>query len=211
MKRNQTLTAPALLFGLGVSVAGLSACAQQQPQAEAGAGAQAAQAASIVEALGQRDQFSRLAQATEQAGLREALGGEGPFTVFAPTNDAFDQLPQGALDQLDEQQLQTLLQHHVIAGERIASDAIPERLEPMAGGPIAVSLTDGEIVLQSAEQQGQAQQRAGQAGGGRAAVVEGDIAAGNGVIHAIDAVLVPQEVRQTLQQQGQQQQQQGQQ
>ena len=141
---NPTSPALALLFGLGVTIAGLSACAQQQqpqqPQTEAGAGTPAAQAGGIVEVFGQRDQFSRLVQAIEQAGLRDALGGEGPFTVFAPTNDAFNQLPQGVLDQLDEQQLQTLLRHHVIEGERIASDAIPERLEPMAGGPIADSL-----------------------------------------------------------------------
>lgn len=205
---NPTSPALALLFGLGVTIAGLSACAQQQqpqqPQTEAGAGTPAAQAGGIVEVFGRRDQFSRLVQAIEQAGLRDALGGEGPFTVFAPTNDAFNQLPQGVLDQLDEQQLQTLLRHHVIEGERIASDAIPERLEPMAGGPIAVSLSDGEIVLQSGEQREQAQQRTGQAGSGRATMVEGDIETGNGVIHAIDAVLVPQEVRQALQRQGQQ-------
>jgi uncharacterized surface protein with fasciclin (FAS1) repeats len=176
--------------------------------------------ADIVDTLKQRDQFSQLAQAIEQAGVQDALKGEGPFTVFAPRNEAFQKLPQGALNQLDQQQLQTLLQHHMIEGKAIPSNAIPERLEPMAGGRIDVSLAGDEIVLYSAspvgqegQQQGQQQQQ--QAGAmtadiERARVTEGDIQAANGVIHVISAVLVPPDMEQVLRQgqgggQGQQQ------
>jgi uncharacterized surface protein with fasciclin (FAS1) repeats len=124
-----------------------------------------AQAADIVDTLKQSDQFSQLAQAIEKAGLQDALKGEGPFTLFAPTNEAFKQLPQGAVDRLDQQQLKTLLQHHVVEGERIASDEIPERLEPMAGGRIDVSLAGDEILLYSAPPVGQqGQQQQGQQG-----------------------------------------------
>jgi uncharacterized surface protein with fasciclin (FAS1) repeats len=125
-------------------------------------GAMTAQAADVIDTLKQSDRFSQLAQAIEKAGIQDALKGEGPFTVFAPTNDAFKQLPQGAVDRLDQQQLKTLLQHHVVEGERIASDEIPERLEPMAGGRIDVSLAGDEILLYSAPpvgQQGQQQQQ----------------------------------------------------
>ncbi len=157
-------------------------------------GAMAAQAADIVDTLKQDDQFSQLAQAIEKAGVQDALKGEGPFTVFAPTNDAFKQLPQGAIDQLDQQQLKTLLQHHVVEGEQVASDEIPERLEPMAGGRIDVSLAGDEILLYSAPgvgQQGQGQEAQGamKADIERAKVAEGDIEADNGIIHAISAVL----------------------
>ena len=195
VKTTTTATALALLLSFGLALPA------------------AAQTADIVDTLKQRDQFSQLAQAIEQAGVQDALKGEGPFTVFAPTNQAFQQLPQGALDRLDQQQLQTLLQHHVIEGERIASDEIPERLEPMAGGRIDVSLAGDEIMLYSAppvgpegQQQGQqVQQQLQQAGAmtadiERARVTKGDIQAANGVIHAISAVLVPPDMEQALRQ-----------
>jgi uncharacterized surface protein with fasciclin (FAS1) repeats len=203
MKTTTTATALALLLGFGLALPA------------------AAQTADIVDTLKQRDQFSQLAQAIEQAGVQDALKGEGPFTVFAPRNEAFQKLPQGALNQLDQQQLQTLLQHHVIEGKAIPSNAIPERLEPMAGGRIDVSLAGDEIVLYSAspvgqEGQQQGQQQPQQQAGAmtadieRARVTEGDIQAANGVIHVISAVLVPPDMEQALRQgqgggQGQQQ------
>ncbi len=169
-------------------------------------GAMTAQAADIVDTLKQSDQFSQLAQAIEKAGLQDVLKGEGPFTVFAPTDDAFKQLPQGAISKLDQQKLQTLLQHHVIQGEQIASDELPERLEPMAGGQIDVSLAGDEILLYSAPgvgQQGQGQEAQGamKADIERAKLAEGDIEADNGVIHGISAVLVPPDMEQALKQQ----------
>ena len=157
-------------------------------------------AADVVAALGQRDRFRRFVQALEVAGLAEALRGAGPFTVFAPTDEAFARLPPGTVRRLLERQnrarLGALVRHHIVAGAALPSAALPERLEPMAGGPIAVSLVGGRVVLRPAE----GRQGAGQAPeDGRARVVAGDIAAGNGVIHAVDAVLVPQAVQPVLQ------------
>ncbi len=168
-------------------------------------GAMAAQAADVVDTLKQDDQFKQLAQAIEKAGAQDVLKGEGPFTVFAPTDDAFNQLPQGAIDKLDQQKLQALLQHHVVEGEEIASDEIPEVVEPMAGGPIDVSLAGDEILLYSAPdvgQQGQGQEAQGamRADIERVTVTAGDIAATNGVIHALGGVLVPPDLEQALRQ-----------
>ena len=166
----------------------------------------AAQAADILDTLKQDQQFNQLAQAVEKAGLQNTLKGEGPFTVLAPSNQAFQQLPQGAVNKLDQQQLKKLLQHHVVQGEQIASDEIPERLEPMSGGQIDVSLAGDEILLYSAPgvgQQGQGQEAQGamKADIERAKLAEGDIEADNGVIHGISAVLVPPDMEQALKQQ----------
>lgn len=270
-----------------------------------------AQAADLVGTLQDSSQFSQLAKAVEAAGMTEALKGSGPYTIFAPTDQAFEQLPQGALDELmkdeNRSQLEALLKYHVVEGQELAAkDAIgtQTKVDTLEGGSLSVDGT-GETVLlvptglrvtrigdqvvvereiaavtapqvevapagqqqqgqqsqqgqsqqatsgsQSAgdqsqqqaagsgsqsqtgsqEQQqaasGQSQQQAAAGSGAsqqgqqgqqdvlrEARVVEPDIQADNGVIHAIDAVLVPQSVLSKLEsmpaQQSQPQQQQG--
>jgi uncharacterized surface protein with fasciclin (FAS1) repeats len=136
------------------------------------------------------DQFSTFSQAIEATDLENTLAGDGPFTVFAPTNDAFAQLPEGAVDQLMAQenrdQLEALLRHHVVEGQRLASNAIPERIEPIEGGEITATMSGGQPILSVGEDDDQ-----------RARVL-GDIPADNGVIHAIDSVLMTEAVRDLL-------------
>jgi uncharacterized surface protein with fasciclin (FAS1) repeats len=116
------------------------------------------------------------------------LAEDGPFTVFAPTDAAFAQLPEGAVDELmtpeNRDQLEALLRHHVVEGQKLASNAIPKRIELMGGGEITATMSGGQLILSGGDDQ-------------RARVV-GDIPADNGVIHAIDSVLMTEDVRDFL-------------
>ena len=111
------------------------------------------------------------------AGLENTLNNGGPYTVFAPTNEAFDKLPQGVLDGLrsDKTKLSTILTYHVVNGEYRASD--------LKGMNSLISLETGTLSVNSTE--------SGQVMVGNATVVEPDIIASNGVIHGIDRVLMP--------------------
>jgi len=124
--------------------------------------------------------FGTLLTAVEAAGLADVLMGEGPFTVFAPTDDAFAALPAGTVESLlkpaNLEKLQTILKYHVVPG-RVYSDAIleTEMVETLADMDAAVSVMDGKVMV------------------GEAGVVKTDIEATNGVIHVIDAVMLPPE------------------
>ena len=122
--------------------------------------------------------FNTLAAALQAAGLIDALKGDGPFTVFAPTDDAFAKLPAGTLDSLlqseNKETLKALLLYHVIPGKVMSSDisgsVAPETLE---GTTISVVASDGGVTVNGAN------------------VIKADIEASNGVIHVIDAVINP--------------------
>jgi uncharacterized surface protein with fasciclin (FAS1) repeats len=158
------------------------------------AGAGTASGGGVLEQIKGSDEFSTFAEAIEATDLKDTLAGDGPFTVFAPTNAAFAQLPEGAVDELMTQenrdQLEALLRHHVVEGERLPSNAIPETLEPMEGGEITATMSEGQLVLSRGEN-----------GDQRARVVGGDLPADNGVIHAIDTVLMTNDVQQLLNEQ----------
>jgi uncharacterized surface protein with fasciclin (FAS1) repeats len=116
--------------------------------------AAAAQAADIVEAAKQNRELSRFSEAMSAAGLDQQLGSAGPFTVFAPSNRAFEQLPQGALDELmkpeNQKQLTQLLHHHVIQGEAIAADDVlgeQTSIETMSGDILTVDGTSAAVLL----------------------------------------------------------------
>ena len=117
--------------------------------------------------------FTTLAAALEAAGLVSVLQGEGPFTVFAPTDDAFAKLPEGAVEALlaDKEALTRVLTYHVVPG-RVASAAVVGLSE--AAAPIEV--TAGDVYVAGAK------------------VVTPDIPASNGVIHVIDSVMLPPEM-----------------
>ncbi len=132
----------------------------------------------IVETAQGSDDFSTLVSAVESAGLAETLSGEGPFTVFAPTNEAFEALPEGALDDLmmeeNSEQLTSVLTYHVVPSAAMAADLSDgQELETVNGEMLEVSI-DGDTVMI-----------------GDATVTQADIEASNGVIHAIDTVLMP--------------------
>ncbi|WP_375201605.1 fasciclin domain-containing protein [Hyphococcus sp.] len=122
--------------------------------------------------------FTTLAAALEAAGLVETLKGEGPFTVFAPTDAAFAKLPEGAVENLlkpeNKDQLIAVLTYHVLPGKVMSGDIAGKTLdvETVQGSTISVDATDGVKVDD-------------------ASVTKADIKASNGVIHVIDAVVMP--------------------
>ena len=135
---------------------------------------------SIVDIAASDERFSTLVTALSEAGLVEALSGAGPFTVFAPTNEAFATLPEGALEGLlaDTDALSEVLLYHVVDGKVLASDVITLNgvdVETLSGASVAVSV-DGDAVQVN-----------------QSNVIITDIEASNGVIHVIDAVLLPAE------------------
>jgi uncharacterized surface protein with fasciclin (FAS1) repeats len=169
------------------------ATASEAAGSEAAAGRATASGADVLEEIRDRNAFSTFSQAIEATDLKQTLAGDGPFTVFAPTNDAFAQLPEGAVDDLMMQEnheaLETFLKHHVVQGERMASTAIPQKIDPMEGGEIRATMSDGELILNGGETDHQG------------ARVIGYIPAGNGVIHVIDSVLMTEDARDLLDEQ----------
>jgi len=133
-------------------------------------------------AIGNED-FSTLVAAVTAADLVETLSGEGPFTVFAPTNDAFDALPAGTVDSLTQPEnkatLATILTYHVVAGEVLSTDLTDgQEVTTVQGEILVVGVSDSGVTLTDA-------------GGNTVNVVIADVDASNGVIHAIDGVLMP--------------------
>src|ERR687891_4104 len=116
--------------------------------------AAAAHAADIAETVQQNEQLSTFAKAMDMAKFGQQLSGEGPYTVFAPTDQAFEQLPQGALDELMKQenqaQLTDLLEHHVVQGEAIAADDVlgqQTQVDTMSGDTLTVDGTSQVVLL----------------------------------------------------------------
>jgi transforming growth factor-beta-induced protein len=133
--------------------------------------------ASIVDIAVADGRFTTLVAAVEAAGLTETLAGEGPFTVFAPTDDAFAALPEGTVEALlaDIPALTDILTYHVVAGEVLAADVVGlESATTLQGSDISISVVDGNVFLNETIQ-----------------VIITDIVASNGVIHVIDGVLLP--------------------
>ena len=218
-------------------------------------GASAASAADLLEEVKDSDQLSTFAKAVEAAGLEDTLEGDGPYTIFAPTDDAFDELPDGVLDALMEDdnkdQLEKLLKAHIVEGEELAASDIKDEddskveVEPMEGDELTIDASGDDVRVELAGRtEGGAMETpqpstgvtgqpstgdmAGQPSTGttqqppaastgqpsttvvtpstadddigsrEAKVVEADMEADNGVIHAIDAVLVPEDLRSDL-------------
>lgn len=138
----------------------------------------AAKADDIVDTAIAAGSFETLVAAVQAAGLVDTLKGEGPFTVFAPTDEAFAALPEGTVESLLEEenrdQLISILTYHVIPGRVMSSDIAGQTLsvETVQGMELAFDATDGVRV-------------------GEAMVVTADVEASNGVIHVIDTVLIP--------------------
>ncbi len=128
-------------------------------------------------AVGNPD-FSTLVAALKAAGLVDTLSGAGPFTVFAPTNAAFEKLPAGTLDSLlkpeNKGQLTSILTYHVVAGKVLAADVVKlSSAKTVQGGEVAIKVDGGAVTVDGAN------------------VTATDIAGSNGVIHVIDNVILP--------------------
>ena len=146
----------------------------------------------IVETASGVDDLSTLVTAVDAGGLVETLSGEGPFTVFAPTNAAFDKLPDGTLATLLESenqgQLQAVLTYHVVAGEAPASAVVSmieegngsAQVETVQGQMLTLTLNGGSVMVEDAN-------------GNSATVTAADVMTSNGVVHVIDSVLLPSE------------------
>lgn len=121
--------------------------------------------------------FSTLVAAVKAAGLAETLSGTGPFTVFAPTNEAFAKLPAGTVDNLlkpeNKEKLAGILTYHVVAGKVLAADVKTGKVKTVQGGELDVVVKDGAVTVDGAK------------------VVKTDIVGSNGVIHVIDTVVMP--------------------
>ena len=117
--------------------------------------------------------------AVKAAGLAETLKGDGPFTVFAPTDDAFAKLPEGTVENLlkpeNIDQLKSILTYHVVPGKVMAADAVKlSSADTVNGKAFAISQRDGGVYVDNAK------------------VIQTDVAASNGVIHVIDTVIIPE-------------------
>ena len=122
--------------------------------------------------------FKTLAKALDAAGLVTTLKGGGPFTVFAPTDEAFAKLPDGTLETLlkpeNKEKLRRILTYHVVAGKVMASDVVKlQSAKAVSGDTITVKVEDGVVHVDNAT------------------VTSADVLASNGVIHVIDSVILP--------------------
>lgn len=132
----------------------------------------------IVAVAAGNEDFSTLVAAVKAAGLVEVLQGEGPFTVFAPTNEAFAKLPEGTVENLlkpeNKDQLVAVLTYHVVAGKVMAEQVVGlESATTVQGSDVKITVEDGTVKVNDAT------------------VVATDVAASNGVIHVIDTVILP--------------------
>lgn len=130
----------------------------------------------IVDTAASVKDFSTLVTAVKAAGLVEALKGEGPFTVFAPTNEAFKKIPKEQLDALlkDKEALTAVLTYHVVPGKVMAADVVTlTEADTLQGDRVKIAVKDGEVWINNAK------------------VIKTDVMCTNGVIHVLDGVLLP--------------------
>jgi uncharacterized surface protein with fasciclin (FAS1) repeats len=144
----------------------------------------------IVGVAASNENFSTLVAAVKAAGLVETLNSDGPFTVFAPTNEAFAKLPKGTVESLlkteNKETLTSILTYHVVAGKFMAKDVLKAiednngkfTITTVNGEKLVAHIMDGKVMLKDAK-------------GNSSTIVLTDVAASNGVIHAIDSVVMP--------------------
>jgi len=140
------------------------------------ASAQMAMQKDIVDTAVEAGSFTTLAAALQAAGLVETLKGDGPFTVFAPTDAAFEKLPAGTVESLlaNPEQLAAILTYHVVPGKVMASQVVNiSEATTVNGAKINVRVVDGKVMINDAT------------------VTTADVGASNGVIHVIDTVILP--------------------
>ncbi|NQS77845.1 MAG: fasciclin domain-containing protein [Methanoculleus bourgensis] len=176
MRTTCTLLMVALVLGAAVLVCGCTSLREDNVQNQTPAGAPG-ENLTIDEVLVRDGNFSTFVRALDASRLEGLLTGPGPYTVFAPTDEAFSRLPPGTLDELFEDpkgNLAEILLYHVAPGEYPASE--DATIATVQGSPIDLDATGESMTVNGAK------------------VVRADIPAANGVIHAIDAVLLPPEI-----------------
>jgi uncharacterized surface protein with fasciclin (FAS1) repeats len=161
-----------LVLALGAVPAYAGSCGSSKAK-QAGNYGQSADIVATAQAAGD---FNTLLAAAEAAGLVDTLKSDGPFTVFAPTDEAFAKLPEGTIDSLlaNPEQLRQVLLYHVVPGRVMAADVVGLSSATTAqGSDVAIKLADGNVKINDAT------------------VTATDIETSNGVIHVIDTVIVP--------------------
>ena len=178
-----------LLFSM-LAVATISTGAFAQEKSVTVGGAPMYPSKNIIENAVNSKDHTTLVAAIKAAGLVETLSGAGPFTVFAPTNKAFDKLPKGTVETLVKPEnkgtLTGILTYHVVAGKVSAADLVKKikadggkaMIKTVAGGMLTASLKGKKVILTDEK-------------GGKATVTIADVNQSNGVIHVIDTVLMP--------------------
>jgi uncharacterized surface protein with fasciclin (FAS1) repeats len=175
MKTRSILTA-LIAFGL------LAGCSKEAAQSTTTAAKETASQAegeqNIVTVAATAGDFNTLVAALKAADLVDTLQGEGPFTVFAPTDEAFAKLPAGTLEDLllpeNKDKLVAILTYHVVPGEVLAADVVNlSSADTVQGQSLRISTADGSVRVNDAN------------------VIATDVMASNGVIHVIDTVLIP--------------------
>lgn len=168
----------ALTLTLAVSLAAYAGNCKTAAKKHATQEVAAKKSADIVDTAASVDDFSTLVAAVKAAGLVETLKGSGPFTVFAPTNDAFAKLPEGTVESLlkpeNKEKLISILTYHVVPGKVMAKDVVGlSSAKTVQGSKIDIKVKDGAVLIDNAK------------------VVKTDIETSNGVIHIIDSVILP--------------------
>jgi uncharacterized surface protein with fasciclin (FAS1) repeats len=169
------------LFTLSALVASLTFVATSVPNATADHHEKAtksyAAGKDIVTIAAGADNFKTLVAAVKAAGLVETLQGKGPFTVFAPTDEAFAKLPAGTVEDLlkpeNKEKLVAVLTYHVVPGKVMASDVKTMEAKTVQGQPVKLKVSDAGVTINDAK------------------IVKTDLVANNGVIHVIDTVILP--------------------
>ena len=131
----------------------------------------------IVDTMISEERFTTFAAAVQAAGLTDALAANGPFTVFAPTDEAFKKLPKGAYDTLlkDAGKLKAVLNYHVVSGHFMARDMKSGEVLTVQGTPLTAAVSSADVRVNGAR------------------VTKADVVASNGIVHAIDAVILPKD------------------
>ena len=180
MKPVTQIALTALAVG-GLTFAGVRATAQdvKKPVPLAQDGGMKAEG-TIPEVATKAGNFKTLVAALKAAGLVETLNGDGPFTVFAPTDNAFEKLPSGTLDTLlkpeNKDKLKNILLYHVVKGKVMAQQVMDmKEAQTVEGQPVKIKVENGKVMLND-----------------KVEVVKADVPASNGVIHAINGVLMPE-------------------
>ncbi len=189
MNRFKSISLAALLVvGLAGTVIALPAQAQMKDPDVGGAAMYPSK--NIVENAVNSKDHTTLVAAVKAAGLVDTLKGKGPFTVFAPTNAAFDKLPAGTVDTLlkpeNKDQLVKVLTYHVVAGRVTSKELVKmikagggkASLKTVSGGTLTATVSNGKVMLTDEK-------------GGMATVTIADVYQSNGVIHVVDSVLLP--------------------
>ena len=162
-----------------ISFAGLANAQQcQQAKHREMATALTQEKMDIVDTAAGNEIFSTLVAAVKAADLVDALKSEGPFTVFAPTNEAFEKLPEGTVESLlqpeNKEKLIAILKYHVVSGKVMAGDVVElDSAKTLQGQKISIQVEDGTVMIDNAK------------------VVKADVNCSNGVVHVIDTVILP--------------------